>query len=157
MRRATSILAADHWANDEVMSTVTLSFVDRFRRRIKMTDDEGTDFLLDLADAVQLGEGDALLLEEGGLIAVRAADEDVLDIQCESKVDTARIAWHIGNRHTPIQVLEEGSLRITYDHVLQHLVEGLGAKTVRKHAAFSPEPGAYAGGGPHGGHDHDHG
>ena len=157
MRRATSILAADHWANDEVMSTVTLSFADRFRRRIKMTDDEGTDFLLDLADAVQLGEGDALLLEEGGLIAVRAADEDVLDIQCESKVDTARIAWHIGNRHLPTQVLDDGTLRIRADHVIAQMLVRLGAEVEAKVASFDPEPGAYDEGAGHShgdGHDH---
>jgi urease accessory protein len=152
MKRATSILQADHWANDEVLSTVTLSYEDRHRRRIKMTDDDGHDFLLDLAEATQLGNGDALVLEEGGVIAVRAADEDVLDIKCSTTAETARIAWHIGNRHTPVQVLAAGGLRIIYDHVLQHMVEGLGAKATRKQAAFSPEQGAYSGDG----HGHDH-
>jgi len=152
MRRATTIIQAKSWADDEVLSTVTLSYADRHRRRIKMTDDEGADFLLDLAAAVQLEEGDALLLEEGGVIAIRAADEDVLDIQCQTTAETARIAWHIGNRHTPVQVLGDGGLRIIYDHVLQHMVQGLGAHAERKAAPFSPEQGAYSGGG----HGHDH-
>lgn len=153
MRRATSILQADRWERNEVLSTVTLAFEDRFRRRIKLTDDDGADFLLDLADAVQLEEGDALLLEEGGVIAVLASDEDVMDIHCATVAETARIAWHIGNRHTPVQVLKDGGLRIMYDHVLQHMVEGLGATVERKQAGFSPESGAYAEGG---GHSHDH-
>jgi urease accessory protein len=152
MRRATTIIHAESWADDEVLSTVTLSYEDRHRRRIKMIDDEGADFLLDLTDAVQLEEGDALLLEEGGVIAIRAAEEDVLDIQCLTTTETARIAWHIGNRHTPVQVLDDGGLRIIYDHVLQHMVEGLGATALRKTAPFSPEQGAYSGGG----HGHDH-
>ncbi len=152
MRRATTFIQADGWANDEVLSTVTLDYEDRHRRRIKLTDDEGTAFLLDLAEAVQLEEGDALVLEEGGVIAVKAAAEDVLEIQCPTTGETARIAWHIGNRHTPVQVLENGGLRIIYDHVLQHMVEGLGATAIRKKAAFSPEQGAYSGGG----HNHDH-
>ncbi len=152
MRRATSTLHAEHWALDEVLSTVTLAYEDRHRRRIKMTDDDGEAFLLDLAEAEQLEEGDALVLEEGGVIAVKAADEDVLDIQYETTAEAARIAWHIGNRHTPVQVLKDGGLRIIYDHVLQHMVEGLGATAARKSAPFSPEQGAYSGGG----HSHDH-
>jgi urease accessory protein len=156
MRRATSTLEADQWVDDEVLSTITLSFDDRFKRRIKMTDDDGTDFLLDLADAVQLKEGHALILEDGGIIVVRAAAEEVLDIQCKNLAQTARIAWHIGNRHTPVQVLNDGGLRITYDHVLQHMIEGLGAKATRKQAAFSPEPGAYQKSEHTGGNRHNH-
>jgi urease accessory protein len=152
MRRATKIIEAESWAKDDVLSTVTLAFDARFRRRIKLTDDNGEDFLLDLREATRLEEGMALVFEEGGVIAVKAADEDVLDIYCASIALTARIAWHIGNRHTPVQVLEEGGLRITYDHVLQHMVEGLGASTSRVQAPFSPEPGAYTEGGGH--HDH---
>jgi urease accessory protein len=156
MRRATSTLEANQWVDDEVLSTITLSFDDRFKRRIKMTDDDGTDFLLDLADAVQLKEGHALILEDGGIIVVRAAAEEVLDIQCKNLAQTARIAWYIGNRHTPVQVLNDGGLRITYDHVLQHMIEGLGAKATRKQATFSPEPGAYEKSEHTGGNGHNH-
>lgn len=156
IRRATTLIQADHWADDEVLSTVTLAYEDRHRRRIKMEDDDGSAFLLDLAEAKQLEEGDALLLEEGGVIAVHAADEDVLDIRCETTAETARIAWHIGNRHTPVQVLADGGLRIIYDHVLQHMVEGLGASTTHKSAPFSPEQGAYVGAEKSHGHGHDH-
>ncbi len=151
MRRATSIVGSGNLPGDNVLSTVTLCFEDRFRRRKKMTDDSGTDFLLDLADAVQLEEGDALLLEDGSVIEVKAAEEEVLDIYCNNKAQTARIAWHIGNRHTPVQVLKDGNLRIIYDHVLRQMVEGLGARTENKYAPFSPEQGAYAGV-----HSHDH-
>ena len=127
MRRATSIVGSGNLPGDNVLGTVTLCFEDRFRRRKKMTDDSGIDFLLDLADAVQLEEGDALLLEDGSVIEVKAAEEEVLDIYCNNKAQTARIAWHIGNRHTPVQVLKDGNLRIIYDHVLREMVEGLGA------------------------------
>ena len=151
MRRATSIVGSGNLPGDNVLGTVTLCFEDRFRRRKKMTDDSGTDFLLDLADAVQLEEGDALLLEDGSVIEVKAAEEEVLDIYCNNKAQTARIAWHIGNRHTPVQVLKDGNLRIIYDHVLRQMVERLGARTEKKYAPFSPEQGAYAGV-----HSHDH-
>jgi urease accessory protein len=145
-----------HWSDDEVLSTITLCFDDRFRRRIKLIDDGGESFLLDLIKATRLKEGDALLLEGGGVIAIRAADEDVLDIQCLKPTEIARIAWHIGNRHTPLQVLENGVLRIAYDHVLQHMVEGLGAKVERRQASFSPEPGAYTESSQSSGYHHDH-
>jgi len=151
MRRATSIVGSGNLPGDNVLGTVTLCFEDRFRRRKKMTDDSGIDFLLDLADAVQLEEGDALLLEDGSVIEVKAAEEEVLDIYCNNKAQTARIAWHIGNRHTPVQVLKDGNLRIIYDHVLRQMVERLGARTEKKYAPFSPEQGAYAGV-----HSHDH-
>ena len=151
MRRATSIVGSGNLPADNVLGTVTLCFEDRFRRRKKMTDDSGIDFLLDLADAVQLEEGDALLLEDGSVIEVKAAEEEVLDIYCNNKAQTARIAWHIGNRHTPVQVLKDGNLRIIYDHALREMVEGLGARTENKYAPFSPEQGAYAGA-----HSHDH-
>ena len=68
---------------------------------------------------------------------------------------TARIAWHLGNRHTPVQVLGNGALRIAYDHVLAHMVEHLGARTQRRTAPFAPQPGAYAESG-HESHSHDH-
>ncbi|MGY8998953.1 MAG: urease accessory protein UreE [Rhodospirillales bacterium] len=147
MRRATTLIHADNWTSDEILGTVTLAYADRHRRRIKMKDDNGASFLLDLADVVQLEEGDALVLEEGGVIEVKAAFEDVLDIQCLTIAESAQISWHIGNRHTPLQVLDSGKLRITYDHVLQHMIEGLGATTKRKMAIFSPEKGAYSSGG----------
>lgn len=150
MRRVTSVKPAGQWS--EAAASVTLTFDDRHRRRIKLTDDGGDDFLLDLAEATRLENGDGLVLESGSIIAVAAADEDVLDILCTNGAEAARIAWHIGNRHTPIQVLADGGLRIAYDHVLEAMIKGLGGHCERTRAAFAPEPGAYA----DGGHSHDH-
>ena len=152
MRRATDIIPAADCFEASVIARITLAYGERHRRRIKMETDNGEAFLLDLAEATQLADGDGLKLEDGDVIMVKAADEDVLDISCGTPAQTARIAWHIGNRHTPVQVLESGGLRIAYDHVLQHMVEGLGAETRRRQSPFSPEPGAYAGGS----HSHDH-
>jgi urease accessory protein len=88
-------------------------------------------------------------------VEVRAAEEDVIDVRCRDLQATARVAWHIGNRHIPIQVLDDGGLRIRADHVIADMVSRLGAETEAKRAPFSPEPGAYAEGGG-GGHHHDH-
>ena len=85
-----------------------------------------------------------LTLADGGAVLVRAAPEPVVDIRCESAAHAAKVAWHIGNRHAPLQVLADGGLRIQDDHVLAGMAEGLGAATRRRQAPFSPEPGAYA-------------
>lgn len=157
MRKATSVLRAKDRIGQIAVACITLAFDDRYRRRLRMTDDSGEDFLLDLAEATRMEDGDALLLNTGEIIIVRAANEDVLDIVCADAAATARIAWHLGNRHTPVQVLGSGALRIAYDHVLAHMVEHLGAHTQRRYAPFAPEPGAYAEGGGSGqSHSHGH-
>lgn len=158
MRRAVERLAAGHWPAAEAVATVTLDFDDRYRRRIRLTDDAGEPFLLDLADATRLEDGDGLRVDGGGVIAVRAADEPVADAYGRTPGETARIAWHLGNRHTPIQVLQDGGVRIRHDHVLVAMLRGLGATVTELHGPFTPEPGAYETGGGHGNdHHHDHG
>jgi urease accessory protein len=157
MRRATIVLRARDCTGQTAVARITLAFDDRYRRRIRMTDDNGEDFLLDLAETTRIEDGDGLLLDTGEIIIVRAADEDVLDIVCHDAAEAARVAWHLGNRHTPVQVLGTGALRIVYDHVLEHMVERLGAHAQRRRAPFAPEPGAYAAGGHNHSHEHSHG
>jgi urease accessory protein len=158
MRRAIAHHGKGQWPEPAAVATVTLAFDDRFRRRIRLDDDGGEAFLLDLPDAVMLADGDALALEGGGLIEVRAAPEPVADICAPSPQLKSRIAWHLGNRHTPVQVLESGDLRIRDDHVLVEMAEWLGAIVRRREAAFTPEAGAYAGEHQgHHAHGHDHG
>ncbi len=89
MRRAVAVQRG--WTG-EAAATVTLPFEDRHRRRIRMTDDAGEDFLLDLADATRLADGDALVLEDGGTIVVRAALERVADLCCADAADALRLA-----------------------------------------------------------------
>ena len=130
-------------------ATVTLAYDDRHRRRLRLTTDDGRPFLLDLAEARVLRDGDLLLLDDGRLILVRAAPESVLDIHASDAPALARIAWHLGNRHTPTQILP-GALRIRADHVLLHLLtDHLGATVTATTAPFDPEGGAY-------GHGHEH-
>jgi len=143
MRRAIRVIAKSDWVPTQAKGTVTLSFEDRFRRRVRLLDDAGQAFLLDLPHATRFEDGDGLVLEGGGELMVRAAVEDVLDIVGTDTQHTARLAWHIGNRHTPIEVLHGGQLRILYDHVLAHMLEGLGAVTTRLQSKFVPGSGAY--------------
>jgi len=142
MRRAIAVDVSEP-ASDRVRGTVTLSFEDRYRRRVRLLDDDGEPFLLDLAHATRLNDGDGLVLDDGAVLVVRAADEDVLDVAGTDPRHTARLAWHIGNRHTPVEVLQNGQLRIAYDRVLAAMLEGLGAVGTRIQAPFGPEPGAY--------------
>lgn len=160
MRRVINVITQSERQPIEAVGTVTLCFEDRFRRRVRLKDDAGEPFMLDLAHATRFEDGDALQLEGGGVLLVRAAIEDVLEVEGFDAQHTARLAWHVGNRHTPVEVLEMGTLRIQYDHVLQHMLEGLGGTVTRKSAPFAPEAGAYdgqdAGDGGHDHHDHSH-
>lgn len=153
MRRAVRVIADEGWLPERQVGTVTLPYTDRHRRRIVLSDDAGADFLLDLPEAVPIADGDGLELENGGVIHVIAAPEDVADVTCRSPTHLARVAWHLGNRHLAVQILADGRLRIVWDHVIAAMLEGLGATVERRHAAFQPETGAYAGGG----HGHAHG
>jgi urease accessory protein len=143
MRRAFAVHPRGRWCEDKAVDTVTLAYLDRHRRRIRLVADSGETFLLDLARARHLADGDALELEEGGFIRVRAAPEPVLEIAGEDAVLLLRIAWHLGNRHLPVQVTTEG-LRIRADPVVAEMVAGLGGRLRAADAAFDPEAGAYA-------------
>lgn len=157
MRRAIDVIPAGRWPSRQALSSITLGFDDRFRRRIRLTDDRGEPLLLDLKEATQLADGDGLVLEGGGVLRVRAADEPVVDIYVKDAAHAAKLAWHLGNRHTPVQILASGTLRIRDDHVLVAMVEKQGAKVIRHAAPFSPEAGAYHGEGGGHGHHHHHG
>lgn len=127
--------------------TVSLTFRDRHRRRLRMTSSRGREFLLDLAKAQALADGDVLVLDDESNIRVVALDEDVIDITADDPNTLIRIAWHLGNRHLPT-VVSAARLRIAQDHVIEEMVQGLGGKTERLHAPFQPEGGAYS-------HSHD--
>jgi urease accessory protein len=159
MQRATKVEHAGQWPVDGAVGRVTLTYDDRHRRRLRLKTEDGVDFLLDLDRAALLRDGDGLLLEDGGWVAVGAAPEDVIDVRGATPQATARLAWHLGNRHLPVQILGDGAIRFRYDHVIEEMVIGLGGATERKAAPFTPEGGAYEGGGHHHHHhehDHDH-
>ena len=129
---------------------ITLDFEARFLRRKRLASDCGTEFMVDLAQTVSLNAGDAFMLDDGRQIIIHAAVEPVLEIRHEN---LARIAWHIGNRHTPCQIGDD-HLIIRRDHVLEDLLIRLGADLVKTETSFNPEGGAYGVGRTHG-HSHD--
>jgi len=157
MIRATQVRGQHRWTLAPA-DTVVLDFDNRHRRRMAMTGTRGLEFLLDLENAVALRGGDALVLDDGRLIEVVAAPEPLLEIKGTDPHHLVRVAWHLGNRHLPTQIMAKG-LRIRRDHVIEAMVKGLGARVIEIEAPFDPEGGAYAGGGhadatERGSHDH---
>ncbi len=153
MIRATRVLPAGQWSREHLTTdTVALDFDQRHRRRIAMTGKRGLQFLLDLDHAVPLRDGDALELEDGRLVLVRAEREALAEITAATPAELLRVAWHLGNRHLPAQLTAE-SIRIRRDHVVEEMIAGLGATVTHVEAPFDPEAGAYARG-HHRHHDH---
>lgn len=130
---------------------VALTYEDRFLRRKTLVLDDGQRILVDLPQTTSLNHGGVLVLEGGGEIAIIAADEPLLQIRAES---LTRIAWHVGNRHTPCQI-EADRLLIQPDHVIAEMLGLLGAQVTEVDEPFTPEGGAYGHGRTHG-HDHSH-
>ena len=141
MTRATSTLHT-HGPTD---GTVTLTYDERFLRRKMLTSDNGEEFLVDLPKTVSLNSGDAFKLEDGRLIGVKPAIEELLEVKGP---DLVRLAWHIGNRHTPCQ-LGTDRLLIQRDHVMRDMLIKLGAKLRDVTEKFTPEGGAYGHGRTH--------
>lgn len=129
---------------------ITLDYEGRFLRRKRLVANTGEAFMVELPETVSLSATDGFLLNDGRLIAVRPKPEPLLKI---THSHLPRIAWHIGNRHTPCQI-EQNYLLIQQDHVLEDMLHLLGADTEKLEAPFTPEGGAYGHGRTH---SHDHG
>jgi len=135
---------------------VRLDYDHRTRRRIALRGASGLSFLLDLAAAPVLGAGDGIRLDDGRIVAVEAAPEQLLEITCRDERALARIAWHLGNRHLAAEIGAR-SIHIRDDHVIADMVRGLGAEVRNVERPFNPEGGAYGHGAVHGqGHTHHH-
>ena len=142
---------------------IELTYEDRFLRRKVLTLASGQDVLVDLPQVTSLNHGGALILANGDQIEVRAAPEPLIEVTADK---LHRVAWHIGNRHTPCQI-EDTRLLIQRDHVIADMLQLIGAEIRDVIEPFTPEGGAYGHGrthghdhshshGPDAGHDHDH-
>jgi urease accessory protein len=152
VRRATKVIAAERWDSANAVDCITLDADERNRRRVILRGDRGTVFLLDLPRATALRNGDGLVLDDDSIVRVAGKPEPLVEIAATSAPDLARLAWHLGNRHTDVQVLGD-RLRIRRDHVIEAMLRGLGAHITPIDAPFDPEGGAYD----HGPHEHGHG
>ena len=147
---------AGHWPKEMAVGTLTLDFDTRHRRRIRLVTDQGEDILVNLPRAVAMADGDALQLEDGRLLKVQAAAEAVVEVRHKDASQLMRLAWHLGNRHFATEIRNQ-SLRIRPDHVIEIMLQRLGADLVNLQAPFQPEGGAYSGGHhnlDHAGHQH---
>lgn len=165
---AREVLRAGH--DRPVSDSVRLDYDARFLRRKVVSTTGGARVLVDLEQTLSLDEGDALVCADGTLVAVEAAPEPLAEV---TGPDLPRLAWHIGNRHTPCEI-SATALRIRADRVMEDMLHRLGARVTPLTAPFRPEGGAYgqgrthghthgeAEGGPHrhhahgSGHDHGH-
>jgi len=137
---------------------VTLPIEQRVRSRLRVKLDDGRDAGLFLPRGTLLRGGDRLGSDDGKIVAVVAADETVTTVRCDDITLLTRAAYHLGNRHIPLQV-EHGWLRYQHDHVLDDMLRQLGLTLVVEQAPFEPEAGAYqqaANGHHHHSHDHNH-
>lgn len=130
--------------------TCVLDYEQRFLRRKTLVTTDGHSFTVNLAQTTSLDDGDAFELDDGTRVAVKAAEERLLQV---TGSDLARLAWHIGNRHTPCQIAGD-HLLIQPDPVIRHMLEHLDATVTEIVAKFTPEGGAYGHGRTH---SHDHG
>jgi urease accessory protein len=144
-------------------ASITLSFEKRRRSRLRTQLDGGEDVALVLPRGTVLKDGDVLLVDDGRHVRVNAAPESLSRATSDDARLLARAAYHMGNRHVPVQV-GHGHLAYQHDHVLDDMLRRLGLTVVVVDAPFEPESGAYGNGHGHGGHgrsggghEHDHG
>jgi urease accessory protein len=131
-------------ARENFDAELLLPFELRQKSRLRTRTTQGEDVGLILPRGEILRDGDFLAAEDGRCVKVTAKPERVLQVGCADALQLARVAYHLGNRHVPLQV-GDGWLRIANDYVLRQMVEGLGAVVVALEAPFEPEPGAYGG------------
>ena len=155
MKRVIEIKPAGAWNTASATDRVVLDAGDRNRRRIVLTGEQGTQVMLDFPAPVSLRDGDGLVLDDGSIVLVQGAPEALLEVAGPNAFETVRLAWHLGNRHTDVQIAGN-KIRIRYDHVLEDMLRGLGARVAPLEVPFDPEPASPHGHG-HGHHGHDHG
>jgi len=156
MPRATIVLAAAERHDRPVIDTVILDYAQRSAQKITVTGVKGGAFEIDLRQPARLRTDDVLVLEDGGLVEVVAAPEPLIEARAADLAALSRLAWHLGDRHVPVQVLPN-RIRARREPAVEALLKLLGAKVAMIEAPFEPEGGAYAlSGHDHAHHDHAH-
>jgi urease accessory protein len=141
---------ANDWDAGTAIDFIVLDAQDRHRRRVVFVGEHGATYLLDLPKPILLRDGDGLQLEDGSVVRVTGKPEPLVEISAGNPRELARISWHIGNRHTDVQLVGD-KVRLRRDHVLEEMLRGLGATFAFIEAPFDPESGAYDQG-----HAHSH-
>ncbi len=149
---AVLLIESLHEGAEVAAEVLELDFNYRTKSRLRAKLASGAEAGLFLPRGTILRGGQKLRANDGRIVEVRAAPEELIEARCASAVELARAAYHLGNRHVAVQVGSDaggGWLRIQADHVLEGMLAGLGAQLVKLHAPFEPEAGAYA-------HGHQH-
>jgi len=141
MKRGFAIRRAGLWNPATALDRVVLAAGDRHRRRIVLRAERGMDFMLDLDEAVALRDGDGIVLDDGAIVLVTGEAEPLLELAAKTPRQFVCLAWHLGNRHTDVQIVGE-RLRIRHDHVLKDMAIGLGATVAEVDAPFDAEGGS---------------
>lgn len=144
------------WLPRVSLGTLVLRYDERHVRRRALTLPSGDRILLDLPEPVVLAAGEQLLLEDGTVVGIQAADEALLEVTAKNPLHLTELAWHIGNRHLAAAIYPDRIL-IARDHVITTMLEGLGAAVREVNESFTPVRGAYSGPVGAGGHAHAHG
>jgi urease accessory protein len=155
MPRATRVLGPNNRAGQPVVDTVLLDYARRSGQPVTIVGVKGLSIGIDLETPTRLRTDDLLLLDDGGLVEVVAAPEPLLEARAADLSGLARLAWHLGDRHVPVQVLNN-RIRAQRDAAIETLLKSLGAKITVIEAPFEPEGGAYASAHGHAAHDHGH-
>lgn len=150
----------------EVNDRLELTFDARSKSRLRAKLASGEEVALMLPRGEVLRGGDLVTASNGRVVEIVSLKEELAEVRCKDAIALAKAAYHLGNRHVPVEV-GEGYLRISVDHVLEDMLQKLGASVSHVDAPFEPEGGAYGGGHRHDemghggkihefGHDHDH-
>jgi urease accessory protein len=142
MRRAVRVIRKGSFAAGGDEDSIVLDFDERYRRRTTLFTQKRRAVLLDLDEVTHMREGDALVLTDGSLVLITAKQEPLMEITAPEPGRLIAIAWHLGNRHLPVQ-FERNALRIRADDVIAQMVRGLGGEVCALSAPFDPEGGAY--------------
>jgi urease accessory protein len=158
MVRAFSVIGASQRHDRPVVDTVILDYAQRSAEKTIVAGVKGGTIEIDLHQPVRLRTDDLLVLEDGSLVEVVAAPEALIEARSADVAGLSRLAWHLGDRHVPVQVLPN-RIRTLREPAIEALLESLGANITIIQAPFDPEGGAYASshGQDHGHHDHPHG
>lgn len=144
--RATSFRRAEG-LGEEPFALVVLDADERHIRRKRITLTNGEDVLVDFEKPVKLEHGDGLVLEDGRVARVLAAEEELMEVRAKDSRHIVLLAWHIGNRHLPAQI-GDNRILLRRDTVIRQMLEALGASVRDVTERFAPEHGAY--------HSHEH-
>ena len=129
-------------------TTLTLPWEERIRSRLRVVLDNGEEAGLFLERGTVLRGNDHLASDAGTVVRIQAANEPLSVVACNDALLMARACYHLGNRHTPVEITA-GEVRYLNDPVLDQMVKGLGLEVRREQGPFEPELGAYAGKGHH--------